>query len=147
MKIYLGSDHAGFEMKNQIKSYLEKEGYEVEDFGALSFDPKDDYPDFIKPVAQKISQNPDDDRGIILGRNGQGEAVTANRFRNVRAVVFYGGPGEMIKLSKEHDNSNILSLGARFLNEEEAIQAVKLWLETPFSGDERHIRRLSKIDN
>ncbi|MES2087609.1 MAG: RpiB/LacA/LacB family sugar-phosphate isomerase [Patescibacteria group bacterium] len=157
MKIYIGSDHAGFELKGMISRFLMNLGHEVVDKGAYQFLPDDDYPDFIIPVAQAISNDggdPERSRGIIFGGSGQGEAIVANRFPHVRAVVFNGQyapkdgreiPNE-IKISREHNDSNILSLGARFLNEAEAQAAVKLWLETAFSNDGRHIRRLQKVD-
>ena len=144
-KIFLGSDHAGFELKNHIKKYLLKNGYEVEDKGAYSFDKKDDYPDFIVPVAKEVKKNLER-RGIIFGASGQGEAIVANRVRGARAAVYYGNNMEIVKLSRTHNNANILSLGARFVSNEEAIKAVKLWLETDFSNEERHVRRIKKID-
>src|SRR3989344_2293381 len=143
-KIVIGSDHAGFELKEKLKVYLKELGYEVEDKGAFEYDADDDYPDFIMPVAEAVSENPEL-KGIILGGSGQGEAIAANRFPNVRAVVFYGVTTEIIKLSREHNDANILSLGARFLKDTEAIEAVKLWLDTPFSNDGRHVRRIKKL--
>ena len=160
MKIFLGADHAGFELKEILKKYLRDDlGYEVSDEGAFMFDPADDYPDFVRIVAKRVAGDPTgSSRGIILGGSGQGEAIVANRFRNVRAAVYYGPPppdgragkaGEfdVIKLSREHNDANILSLGARFLTEAEAKRAVKLWLETKASLDPRHARRIKKIDN
>ncbi|MEX1027133.1 MAG: RpiB/LacA/LacB family sugar-phosphate isomerase [Candidatus Paceibacterota bacterium] len=155
MTIYFGTDHAGFELKENLVPYVRDElGYEVEDLGAHEYNEDDDYPDVIAPVATTVSADPENNRGIILGGSGQGEAIVANRFPRVRAVVFNGqyAPGDgrdiphEIELSREHNNSNVLSLGARFLSVEEAREAVKQWLETPFSGDERHIRRLKKIE-
>lgn len=146
MLIHLGTDHAGFELKEKLKAYLKELGYKVKDHGAFEYNELDDYPDFIKLAAEEVSKNPDTDKAIILGGSGQGEAMTANRFKGVRAAVYYGGDENIIKLSREHNNANILSLGARFLNEEEAKKAVKLWLETPFSDEERHLRRIKKID-
>lgn len=145
MKIYLASDHAGFELKEALKKYLAGLGYEVEDKGAFSLNPEDDYPDFIRPVAEAVVADPDN-RGIVLGGSGQGEAMVANRYTGVRAAVYYGGQREILKLSRAHNNANVLSLAARFISEQEAKEAVKLWLETPFSGNERHIRRIEKID-
>ncbi len=150
MKIYLGTDHAGFELKEKLKPFLVELGHEVEDLGAFNYDKNDDYPDFIIPVAKKISENSDSNkyRGIILGGSGQGEAMCANRFKNVRAFEYYApsrGPINIVEDSRSHNDSNIISLGARFLSEDEAKDAVKIWLETPFSGDERHIRRISKF--
>lgn len=149
MKIFIGSDHAGFELKGKLLSLLKELGHEVVDKGAFSYDPNDDYPDFIKPVAQEVSMDPAA-RGIVLGGSGQGEAICANRFKNVRAFEYYApsrGEVNIVEDSRSHNNSNIISLGARFLTEDEAKAAVKLWLETPFSGDERHVRRIGKIDS
>ncbi len=145
MKIFFASDHAGFELKEVLKKYLFDSDYEIKDFGAFTYDEKDDYPDFIRKVAEAVANDPERSRGIILGGSGQGEAMTANRFKNVRAAVYYGGSTDIIKLSRDHNDANILSLGARFLSEKEAKNAVKLWLETKFSGEERHKRRIRKI--
>lgn len=145
-KIYLGSDHAGFELKEKIKIWLEEWGYKFEDMGARELNPQDDYPDFIKPVAEAVSKNPDEDRGILLGASGQGEAMAANRFKGVRAAVLYSDNVDIIRLSREHNNANVLSLGARFIREEDARRMVKTWLEHPFSEEERHSRRIKKID-
>ena len=151
MKIYLGSDHAGFELKEKIKKWFtlnDAEGlgkYEVVDFGALTLNPKDDYPDFIRLVAEAVANDPEQSRGIILGGSGQGEAMVANRISGVRAAVYYGCSTSIVELSRQHNDANILSLGARFINEEEAFKAIKLWLDAPFSGDERHVRRISKF--
>ncbi len=147
MKIYFASDHAGFELKNALLAMVSEEmGLAVEDCGAFSLDQEDDYPDFVKMAAAAVSDNPEENLAIILGGSGMGEAMAANRFVGVRAAVYYGGNPEIISLSREHNDSNVLSLGARFLTEEEAREAVTLWLEAPFSGDERHIRRIEKID-
>lgn len=146
MKVFLGADHAGFALKEQIKRWLVAQGCEVEDRGAFSLDPEDDYPDFIAPVAQAVSEDPVNRRGIVLGGSGQGEAMVANRFAGVRAAVYYGGSEDIVALSREHNDANVLALGARFVSEEEAIAAVERWLATPFSGDERHVRRIKKID-
>lgn len=146
MHVYLATDHAGFELKEDIKQFLQKEGYQVTDFGALQYDKEDDYPDFISQAAKAISKHPED-KAIILGGSGQGEAMVANKFPNVRAAVYYGNAEEMPVLTRQHNNTNILSLGARFLTKEKAFQAVKLFLETAFSNDSRHIRRIEKIKN
>lgn len=144
--IYLGADHAGFELKEKIKEWLAEWGYEFEDMGANEYDENDDYPDFIRPAAKTVAHDPENARAIVLGGSGQGEAMVANRYRGVRAAVYYGGSDEIIKLSREHNDANVLSLGARFLNEEEAKKAVKLWLETEFTGADRHVRRINKTD-
>ncbi|MBX4200210.1 RpiB/LacA/LacB family sugar-phosphate isomerase [Candidatus Parcubacteria bacterium] len=153
MKIFVGADHAGFGMKEVLLPYLQSLGHDVVDKGAYEYSEEDDYPDFIIPVAREVSLHPNEVRGIVLGGSGQGEAMCANRFHNVRAVVYYA-PGNsrveesdsIIKLSREHNNGNILSLGARFITEDEMKEVVKEWLNTPFSEDERHKRRLNKVD-
>ncbi len=152
--IYIGADHAGFELKEAIKPLLVEMGYRVEDKGAFKMDREDDYPDFIIPVAKAVAIDPKQNRGIVIGGSGQGEAIAANRLKGVRAVVFNGqykradgeeSPDE-IKVSREHNNSNILSLGARFIEKSVAIEAVKKWLTTDFLNEDRHERRLAKID-
>lgn len=146
MRIYLGTDHAGFDLKEKLKVYLQDLGYEIEDMGNFVFEQNDDYPDFILPVAKKIAEDPENNRGIILGGSGQGEAMAANRIKGVRAAVVYNFNDEIIRLSREHNDANVLSLGARFISEDEAREAVKFWLETEFSNDECHKRRIEKID-
>lgn len=143
--VYLATDHAGFELKEKVKEFLKKEGYEVKDCGAFEFNKDDDYPDFISKAAQAVSKD-SAGKAIILGGSGQGEAVVANKFPGIRAAVYYGNM-DMISLTREHNDANILSLGARFLTEEEAYEAVKLFLETPFTNEERHVRRVNKIKN
>lgn len=146
MNIYLGTDHAGFELKEKIKADLKSRGFGVFDQGAFVFDENDDYPDYVKIVA-KMVQSEEGSRGIVFGGSGQGEAICANRFKKIRTALYYGGPLDIIKLSREHNNTNILSLGARFISLAEAKSAIDLWLTTPFSGDERHGRRLEEIDD
>lgn len=153
MKVLFATDHAGFELKEKLVPYVQSLGYDVEDYGAHEYDENDDYPDSISKVASEISENPALNKGIILGGSGQGEAIVANRFPNVRAIVFNGQcesstgmkiPNEIV-ISRQHNDANILSLGARFLNEETTKEAVKLWLETEFLKEERHTRRIAKI--
>ena len=144
MKIHLATDHAGLDLKNTIKEYLSDKGYDVIDHGAHEYDALDDYPDFIFPCAHAVSED-SNSRGIILGGSGQGEAMAANRIKGVRAAVFYGGTEEIIKLSREHNNANILSLGARFMSEEEIYNVVEIWLSGNFEGG-RHKRRIEKLD-
>lgn len=144
MKIHLGSDHAGFELKEALKAHLTGAGHEVIDHGASTYDGEDDYPDFIYPTARAVAAEPGG-RGIILGGSGQGEAMTANRVPGVRAALYYGGSERIITLSREHNNANILSLGARFVSTEEALRVIDLWLAAPFKGG-RHQRRIEKID-
>lgn len=148
MKIYIATDHAGFPLKEQILPYLREElGYEVVDCGAEALDPNDDYPAFMQAAARAVSENPEDTKAIIFGGSGQGEAIVANRFPHVRAVVYYGGQPEIIRLSREHNDANVLSFGGRFVSVEEAKEAVALWLHTSFTQDERHVRRIAQIDN
>ena len=144
MKIYIAADHAGFNLKNYLKKQLLADGYDIEDCGAFDFDPLDDYPDFIIPAAEKVSNQPNS-RGIIIGGSGQGEAMAANRIQGVRAAVYYDGPIDIVKLSRLHNNANILSLGARFLSVERATEILTIWLEEKFEG-ERHENRINKLD-
>ena len=153
MKIFIGTDHAGFGFKEKIVEYLRGHGYQVEDKGARLYNEEDDYPDFVMPVAEEISRDPNNTLGIILGATGQGEAMAANKYPHVRAVVYYGSPksvvddeADVIIRSRQHNDSNILSLGARYLTEDSALAAVQLWLKTEYSNEERHIRRLGKIE-
>ncbi len=146
MHMYLASDHAGFELKNTLVDFLREHGYEVEDMGPDVFDEQDDYPDFIVPLARRVASEPGS-FGIILGGSGEGEAMAANRVPGARAAVFYGGSRgvNIVRLSREHNDANILSIGARFVSNDEAKEAVLLWLATSFSGDARHVRRLAKF--
>ena len=145
MKIFLASDHAGFELKKVLYDELSKSGFDVIDKGPLAYNPDDDYPNYIEDAAEEVSKDTAC-KGIIIGGSGQGEAIVANRFPHVRAVVFYGGDSEIIKLSREHNDANVLSRGSRFVTNDEALSAVKLWLNTPFSNEERHVRRIKEID-
>ena len=147
MKIHIGADHAGFHLKESLKKWLLEEGHEVVDHGANTENQEDDYPDFIAPVARAIAGDPERSRGVILGGSGQGEAIVANRFPKVRAAVYYGGPEQIVTLAREHNDANILSLGARLLSFPDAKRAVSLFLMTPFSTQPRHARRLAKIEN
>ncbi|HEY0907953.1 MAG TPA: RpiB/LacA/LacB family sugar-phosphate isomerase [Candidatus Paceibacterota bacterium] len=145
MKIFIASDHAGFELKRFLVERLSLGGHEVKDLGAPKFDPEDDYPDFISLVGKEVSHNPSGVRGIVIGGSGQGEAICANKFYGVRAAAYYGGNMDIVRLSREHNDANVLSLGARFVSPTDALSAVTVWLATPFSGDERHKRRINKL--
>lgn len=161
MKIYIGSDHAGYELKEKLKTYFVELGHIVEDKGAFKYDADDDYPDFIRPVAEAVAGNTES-LGIIMGGSGQGEAMCANRTAGARAIVFYGealakeaidinghksaDSFEIIKLARIHNDANILSLGARFLSFDEIKFAIDLFLATKFEGEERHLRRIKKLD-
>tara|TARA_B100000424_G_scaffold270631_1_gene270562 strand:+ start:2107 stop:2544 length:438 start_codon:yes stop_codon:yes gene_type:complete len=144
LKIHLATDHAGLDLKNSIIEYLINQGYDVKDHGAYEYDALDDYPDFIIPCAKAVSKDLNS-RGIIFGGSGQGEAMAANRIKGVRAAVFYNGPDEIIRLSRQHNNANILSIGARFMMESEIQSAIEIWLKEPFEGG-RHVKRIEKLD-
>lgn len=146
MKVYLGTDHAGFELKERIKSMLLENKYDVEDCGALEFDKEDDYPDFISKAAEGVSKDPSS-MGIVFGGSGQGEAIVANKYKNIRAVVYNNENLELINLAREHNNANVLSIGARFVSEENAKEAVKLFLDHAYPKEERHERRIQKISH
>jgi ribose 5-phosphate isomerase B len=150
MKIYLATDHAGYELKEKIKQWLKEWSYDHEDMGAFEYNEQDDYTDFVHPLAKEVAlrqtQGDYNTRGIVVGGTGQGEAMVSNKYDGIRAAVYYAHNLDMIKLSREHNNANVLSIAARFVSEEDAKEAIKLWLEMPFPGDERHVRRISKID-
>jgi ribose 5-phosphate isomerase B len=153
MKVFFASDHAGFDLKKALVAYVQTLGYEVEDLGAHEYAPDDDYPDYVAAAAMRVSKDPEHTRAIVIGGSGQGEAIVANRFAQVRAAVYNGESRgalyndlDEITLSREHNNANILSLGARFLTEEEAQNAVQRWLTTVWSGDDRHARRIARIE-
>ena len=146
-RIILAADHAGFAMKEDIKSYLSQNGYAVEDVGAEKLIDGDDYPQYMAVAAGKVSADHSGTvRAIIFGGSGEGEAIVANRFVGVRAAVWNGGSEEIVKLSRQHNDANVLSIGARFVDVAKAKEIVTLWLNTPFSGEERHKRRIKMID-
>ncbi len=142
MKVFLATDHAGFQLKEEIKNFLIDKNYEVEDCGAFSFEKDDDYPKLIVKAAEKVSQD-HDSKGIIFGKSGTGEEIVANKIRNIRA--FTGVNEENVKLAREHNDANVLSLGSEFVNAELAKNLVQVFLQTPFSNKERHKRRLDEI--
>lgn len=157
MKVYFAADHGGFPLKEALKPFVQSLGYEIEDMGAHSLNMNDDYPTFVMAAARKVAENPEDSRGIVIGGSGQGEAFAANRIKKVRAVVYYGEPArkqidadgkelDMITSTRQHNDSNVLSLAGRFLTEDEAKQAVQKWLAVPHDGSERHARRHRTID-
>jgi ribose 5-phosphate isomerase B len=161
MKIALATDHTGYEQLKDIKEFLESLGHECEDYGPGSLNISDDYPDFIFKAAQAVAQG-NCEKGIILGGSGQGEAMAANRLKGVRCAVFYGpavvgriidangrvssSPYEIVRLSREHNNSNMISLAARFVSLMDMKQVIKVWLDTPFTEQPRHVRRIDKLD-
>lgn len=142
MKVFLATDHAGFELKEEIKKFLEKKDCLVEDCGAFSFNKEDDYPDFIAKAAKKVSSEKNS-FGIIFGKSGEGEAIVANKVKGIRAGL--GFNLESVRLLREHNNANVLSLGSAFVPPDKAKEMVILFLTTPFTNEERHIRRINKI--
>jgi ribose 5-phosphate isomerase B len=153
--VLIGADHAGFELKKKLIDFLRAEGHTVLDMGAEKLVEGDDYPEILAPLAMRIATDPEKYLGIVIGGSGTGEAIVCNRFPGVRALVYYGGGYiderswsslDIVKVAREHNNANVLSLGARFVTDEEAIAAAKLFLSTNFSGEERHERRIAQID-
>jgi ribose 5-phosphate isomerase B len=145
--IFFAADHAGFELKNVLFAYVRDElGFDVTDCGAYELDTHDDYPEIIARAAREVSGDSTRKKAIILGGSGQGEAMVANRFSNVRAAVYYGSVPRIIELSREHNDANVLSFGARFVSENEAKQALKAWLTTDFSNEDRHKKRINDIE-
>lgn len=162
MNIALASDHAGYQQLKELQAYLESIGHNCRNFGPSSLNPDDDYPDFVLPAAKAVAKG-EVERGIILGGSGQGEAMAANRVRGVRCAVFYGpavprkvvdaegrvshDPYEIVRLSRQHNDANMLSLAARFVTLKDMRNVIKLWLETSFGDEPRHIRRNLKLDS
>lgn len=162
MKIALSTDHAGFESLGKLQVFLESQGHECINFGPTQYAPDDDYPDFIAPAAKAVAAG-ECQFGIIFGGSGQGEAMAANRINGVRCGVYYGPAKavgvvdadghtatdeyEILRLNRQHNDANMLSLAGRFLTPEDVEHAVTIWLETPFSGLERHSRRINELDH
>ena len=142
MKIYIGADHRGFEMKEELKKFLAEKGYEVEDVGAFKYDKDDDYPDFAEAVAEKVSKD-DSARGILLCGSGTGMDAAANKVRGVRATLAFSK--EITRAARNDDDVNVISLPADFLKSEEAEEIAEIFLKTPFEAVERRVRRLQKI--
>jgi ribose 5-phosphate isomerase B len=141
MKIAIGSDHAGFKYKEEIRAALEVLGHNVTDFGTHSEEPVD-YPLFIRPVAEAVARG-EFERGIVLGGSGNGEAMVANRLKGIRCALCWNA--ESARLGRQHNNANVLSLGQRMMPLETALELVRIWLDTPFEGG-RHERRIALID-
>lgn len=161
MKVAITTDHAGFEALKELRVYLESMGHECIDYGPRQFDADDDYPDFIFPAARAVA-NRECERAVIMGGSGQGEAIAANRIKGVRCALFYGpvlakvpidaegnmsdDPYEIVRLSRTHNNANVLSLSGRFLTIDEMKEALRIWFSTEFTPVERHERRIRKLD-
>jgi ribose 5-phosphate isomerase B len=142
MNIAIGSDHAGFDYKEQIKAFLTKQGHSVTDLGTHSEEPVD-YPLFIRPVAEAVARG-EYERGIVLGGSGNGEAIVANRVRGIRCALCWNA--ESARLGRLHNNANLLSLGQRMIDLSTALEIVRIWLDTPFEGG-RHQHRIELIDS
>jgi ribose 5-phosphate isomerase B len=141
MKIAIGSDHAGFTYKEKIKQFLSALGHEVTDFGTYSEEPVD-YPLFVRRVAEAVARG-ETERGVVLGGSGNGEAMAANRVKTVRCALCWNVA--TARLARQHNDANIVSLGQRMISEEEALEIVRVWLETSFEGG-RHLRRIQQLD-
>lgn len=161
MKIALSTDHTGLDKLQNLQKFLEGKGHTCRNFGPTEFDADDDYPDYINPVAEVVASG-EYEYGIVFGGSGQGEAIAANRHAGVRCGVYYGpamaqgvldtvglmpiDEYEILRLNRRHNNANMLSLAGRFLSDEQVRTAVSIWLETKFLDEERHVRRIKKID-
>lgn len=165
MKIYFAADHAGFDLKAVLMAYTKEISsagfpYEPEDCGAFEFDKGDDYPDVVSRAAQKLAADSAagvESRAVVIGASGQGEAMAANRYPGVRCALYYSEPAkkqqdmsghelDMLASTRAHNNANALSLGARFLTADEAKAALRAWLAAPWQGEDRHVRRVQKLD-
>lgn len=144
MKIYIGADHAGFEAKEGLKKSLQEAGFEMEDLGNTVMDEADDYPDFIVPVAKAVAEH-EGSKGIVLGGSGQGEVMAANKIKGIRAALIYDEYSA--KLSRQHNDANVASFGGRTLSVEKIQELAMLWLGTEFSNEERHQRRIDKLNS
>src|SRR3989344_6897439 len=143
MKVYIGADHGGFNLKEKVKHKLVEWGFDVEDMGAKTLDPDDDYPEFAYAVAKKVSEDPSASRGILLCRSGVGMDIVANKVKGIRSAQVFNE--EMAKKSREHEDANILTIATDYLSEENMMQIIKIWLETPFSNEARHARRIEQV--
>ncbi|MBV2363458.1 ribose-5-phosphate isomerase [Streptomonospora nanhaiensis] len=142
MRVYLGSDHAGFDLKEHLVTWLKEQGHEVVDAGPAALDPADDYPPFVLRAAEGVAGDPGS-LGVVLGGSGNGEQIAANKVKGVRAALAWSE--ETARLAREHNDANVLSLGARMHTAEEATSFVAVFLATPYSGEDRHSRRIGML--
>ncbi|MCG5216281.1 ribose-5-phosphate isomerase [Streptosporangium sp. KLBMP 9127] len=142
MRVYIGADHAGYEFKNHLSSWLKEHGHEVIDCGPFVYDAEDDYPTFVLRAAQGVAEDPGS-LGVVIGGSGNGEQIAANKVRGIRAALAWSE--ETATLAREHNNANVVSVGARMHSAEEATRFVEVFLGTSFSGSERHSRRIAQI--
>ncbi len=142
MRIHLGCDHAGFEFKERLAAHLREQGHEVVDHGALTYDPQDDYPAFCIAAGAAVTADPGS-LGIVIGGSGNGEHIAANKVPGVRAALAWSS--ETAALAREHNDANVIGIGARMHDSDSALRIVDTFLSTPFSGEERHIRRIRQL--
>jgi ribose 5-phosphate isomerase B len=142
MRIHIGSDHAGLELKNELLAHLVNSGHDVTDHGPYEYDALDDYPDFCIPAAQAVAKDPTS-LGVVIGGSGNGEQISANKVKGIRAVLAWSI--ETAKLGKEHNNANVVSIGGRMHTIDQCKEIIDAFIATPFSNDERHIRRINKM--
>jgi ribose 5-phosphate isomerase B len=142
VRVYLGSDHAGYDLKQRLVEHLSSAGHDVVDCGPHVFDPEDDYPPFVLLAASRVAADPGS-AGIVIGGSGNGEAIAANKVRGIRAGLAFSD--DTARLTREHNDANVLSLGARMYDEETALRFADIFLSTAFSGDERHVRRIAQL--
>ncbi|MBV7363959.1 ribose-5-phosphate isomerase [Actinomycetaceae bacterium TAE3-ERU4] len=142
MRIHLGTDHAGFELKNTVAAHLEKAGHEVIDHGAYEYDPNDDYPAFCIAAAEAVVSDPGS-LGIVIGGSGNGEQIAANKVNGARCALAWSK--ETAKLAREHNNANLMGIGGRMHSLEDALEIIDVFIAEPFSEDERHCRRISQL--
>jgi ribose 5-phosphate isomerase B len=142
MRVYLGSDHAGFELKTHLANYLTTRGYDVVDVGPASYDPDDDYPAFCIATGLRVVEDPGS-LAVVIGGSGNGEQIAANKVIGVRAALAWNP--ETARLAREHNDANVVAIGARQHPLDEATALVEVFLATPFSGNERHARRIAQV--
>ena len=146
MKIHIGTDHAGLDFKNTITQHLTQQGHQVTDHGAYEFNPEDDYPAFCIATAEAVMADEVDGNqslGVVFGGSGNGEQIAANKVNGIRAALVWNE--DTAKLARQHNDANVISIGARQHTQEEALHLIDLFINEPFSGDERHVRRISQI--
>ncbi|WP_341728042.1 ribose-5-phosphate isomerase [Brooklawnia sp.] len=143
MRVHIGTDHAAFDLKEYLVEHLTADGFEVIDHGAVSYDAQDDYPDYIIPTAEAVAADAGS-LGIVLGGSGNGEQIAANKVKGIRAVL--ADRVEFAELGRQHNDAQCIAMGGRFVTPELALEITRAFLSTPFSGDERHARRIEKME-
>lgn len=146
MKVHIATDHAGLEFKDKLKSHLESQGHTVEDHGAYEYDASDDYPGFIIAAAEAVAadwRTGDKSLGVVFGGSGNGEQIAANKVRGIRAALVWNE--STAQLARQHNDANVISIGARQHSEQEALHLIDVFLTEPFSAEERHVRRIAQI--